>query len=559
MRTADGRDIVAPMTLRPIEAVADELGLARDVVLPWGPHRAKIAAAPRADARRGQLVLVTAINPTPAGEGKTSMSIALAMGLRKRGKLAVPSLREPSLGPVFGVKGGGTGGGLATIEPADAINLHFTGDLHAISAAHNLLAALLDAALHFGEPIDARTVTWPRVLDMNDRALRHAIIGLGGPVHGVPRETRFDITAASEVMAIFCLADDLADLERRLGKIVIGRRPDGSAVRASDIQAAAAMTALLRDAHMPNLVQTREGGPAFVHGGPFANIAHGCSSVVASRIALAHADVVVTEGGFGCDLGGEKYLDIVARRKDLAPNAAVIVATLRALKHHGGAAAGTLGDPNEAALRKGLDVLDKHLETLAVFGVPAVVALNRFATDSDAELDIVRAHGRDRGTPVAACDGFAQGGDGSLELADAVAEVLAAQPHPVDVRHLYPLDVHPEEKLKLIGRTAWGVSDVVLTPKAKKDLANAIAIEGPDLPVCVAKTHLALGDDPAKRGRPAAGDIATIREVRLSAGAGFYVALAGDIMTMPGLPKDPAARRVRIEPGGRIRGLMQND
>jgi formate--tetrahydrofolate ligase len=319
------------------------------------------------------------------------------------------------------------------------------------------------------------------------------------------------------------------------------------------------MAALLRDAFMPNLVQTREGGPALVHGGPFANIAHGCSSVVATRLGLAHADVLVTEAGFGCDLGGEKFLDIVARRDDLAPDAAVLVATLRALKHHGGAAAGQLADPDEAALRRGLDVLDKHLETLDAFGVPAVVVLNRFATDGDVELEIVRAHGRGRGVEVAICEGFAKGGEGSLGFADAVLATLEAKKGPPAVRHLYSLDQDPEDKLRAIGRTAWGVADVILTAKAKKELAAAVAIDGPGLPVCVAKTQLALGDDPTRRDRPAADEVATIREVRLSSGAGFYVALAGDVMTMPGLPREPAAAKVRIEADGRIRGLMQGD
>lgn len=550
------------MKLRPLSDVAAELGLAPENVLPWGRDRAKVSLeALGRSSRQGRLVLVSAITPTPPGEGKTTMSVALAMGLRKRGRRAVAALREPSLGPVFGVKGGGTGGGQASLEPEADINLHFTGDLHAITSAHNLLAALVDNAVYYGHPVtlDSTRVRWRRALDMNDRFLRNVIVGLGGKAHGVPRETSFDITAASEVMAILALSENLKDLEARLARIVVGQAPDGKAVRAGDLGAAAAMVALLKDALMPNLVQTREGGPALVHAGPFGNIAHGCNSVLATRLALAYGDEVVTEAGFGFDLGAEKFLDIKCRGSGLWPRGVMLVATLRALKHHGGAPLAKVAEPDMDALVRGFEHLEKHLESVAAFGLPAVVCLNRFPQDTEAEVEAVRRFGRERGVAVAACEGFARGGEGSLEVADRVLEMLdATDAQPPKPRFLYDVAQPPEEKVLAIARTVYGAKDVAFTPGAKKDLEAIRALGGAGLPVCMAKTHLSLSDDPTKLGRPRDFTL-TVREVRLSAGAGFLVALTGDILTMPGLPREPAASRIVVHPDGRITGLMQGE
>ncbi|MFP2895672.1 formate--tetrahydrofolate ligase [Corallococcus sp. 4LFB] len=550
------------MTLRPIAEVGAELGLAPEDVLPWGRDRAKVSLdALGRRTHQGRMVLVSAINPTPPGEGKTTMSVALAMGLRKRGRKAVAALREPSLGPVFGVKGGGTGGGQASLEPAADINLHFTGDLHAITSAHNLLSALVDNAVYYGHPValEGTRVRWRRAMDMNDRFLRNVIVGLGGKAHGVPRETSFDITAASEVMAILALAENLKDLEARLGRIVVGQAPDGSPVRANDVNAAASMVALLKDALMPNLAQTREGGPAIVHAGPFGNIAHGCSSVVGTRLALAYADEVVTEAGFGFDLGAEKFLDIKCRSAGVWPRGVMLVVTLRALKHHGGAAADKVAEPDREALLKGFGHLEKHLESVAAFGLPAVLCVNRFPQDTESELDELRAFAKARNVGIAVCEGFGKGGEGSLELADTVLAMLdatdAAPPKP---RFLYELEQTPEEKIRAIARTVYGADDVAFTPGARKDLETARALGGAGLPVCMAKTHLSLSDDPTKTGRPR-GFTLTVREVRLSAGAGFLVALTGELLTMPGLPREPAARRVTVHPDGRITGLMQGE
>ena len=543
-------------------SVAEELGLSPSHVIPWGRHRAKIELeASHGRGRQGRLILVSAINPTPPGEGKTTTSVALAMGLRKRGRRAVAALREPSLGPVFGVKGGGTGGGQAQLEPANDINLHFTGDIHAVTSAHNLLAALVDNALHFGAPvpIDGRTVTWPRALDMNDRSLRKIIVGLGGKSEGVPREARFDITAASEVMAILGLSSDLKDLEARCARIVVARGPDGKVVRAGDLSAQAAMTALLRDALMPNLVQTREGGPALVHGGPFGNIAHGCSSIVATRLALAYADEVITEGGFGFDLGGEKFLDIKCRTAGLWPRAVVLVATLRALKCHGGVPLPLVQQPNMDGLRRGFDHLEKHLESLAGYGLPVVVAVNQFPNDTAEEIAALRSFARERGVAVAAHEGFGKGGEGSLELADTVLSVVnatdAAPPAP---KFLYELHAPVEEKIRTVAQRIYGADDVVFTPAARKQIEAIVTLGEGNLPICMAKTHLSLTDDASRQGRPRGFNI-TVREVRLSAGAGYIVPLTGEIMTMPGLPKEPASRRVVVHPDGRVTGLMQGE
>lgn len=549
------------MSLRPIHHVAEELGLSSDHVFPWGPHRAKVSLDALSRPQRGRLILVSAINPTPPGEGKTTTSLALAMGLRKRGRKVVAALREPSLGPVFGVKGGGTGGGVATVEPAQDINLHFTGDIHAVTSAHNLLAALVDNALHFGVPaqLDPRAVTWPRAMDMNDRSLRNVVLGLGGKSAGVPREARFDITAASEVMAILGLSSSLKDLEERCGRIVVGRTPDGKAVRARDLNAEAAMTALLKDALLPNLVQTREGGPALVHGGPFGNIAYGCSSIIATRLGLSYADDVVTEAGFGFDLGGEKFLDLKCRTAGVWPRAAVLVATLRALKCHGGVPLARVNDRDMEGLKRGFDHLARHLESLAGYGLPVVVALNRFPTDDDAEIAELAAFCRDRGVAFAAHEGFSKGGDGSLALADAVLETLAkTDANPPKPRFAYELEASAEEKIRAVATKVYGAADVQFTPAAQKQLSDIAKLGEAGLPVCIAKTHLSLTDDPARTGRPRDFTI-TVREVRLSAGAGYLVALTGEIMTMPGLPKEPASRRVVVHPDGRVTGLMQGE
>jgi len=550
-------------TLRPIQDVAADLGLSADDVIPWGRHRAKVsldALSRREGSPQGRLVLVSAINPTPAGEGKTTTSVALAMGLNRRGRRAVAALREPSLGPVFGMKGGGTGGGLATLEPSADINLHFTGDIHAITSAHNLLAAIADNALHFRDPVnlDPRSMRWRRSLDMNDRALRHVVVGMAKG-NGPMRETAFDITAASEVMAILCLATSVKDLEARLGRIVVGTTPAGAPVRASDLGASAAMTALLLDALMPNLVQTREGTPAIVHGGPFANIAHGCNSILGTRLALAYGQDVITEAGFGFDLGAEKFLDIKCRAAGIWPHGVVLVATHRALKMHGGVAVARAGEANTTALSKGLEHLEKHLETLRYYGLPAVVAVNGFPQDTDEEQEVLREFGARNGVAVARHEGFSRGGEGSLELADAVTSMLdrsdLERPAP---RYTYELSDPPAEKIRKIARTVYGADDVTFTASALKDLDAAVALGGAELPVCMAKTHLSLTDDPTRAGRPW-GFTINVKEARLSAGAGFVVALTGEIMTMPGLPKVPAAARVVVHDDGHVTGLMQGE
>ena len=475
------------------------------------------------------------------------------------------AIREPSLGPVFGVQGGGTGGGKAQVVPANEINLHFTGDLHAITSANNLLAAIVDNELHFATAnqaegktiLDPRRVTWRRAMDMNDRSLRDIVIGLGGRNGGVPRETGFDITAASEVMAVLCLASSMEDLQRRLGRIVVGRTYDLRPVTVDDLGAAAAMTALLKDALLPNLAQTMEGGPALVHGGPFANIAHGCSSVLATKMAMHHADIVVTEGGFGFDLGAEKFLDIKCRAAGIWPSAVVIVATLRALKFHGGVPPKEAGEPNREALAKGIANLERHLETARSYGLRAVVAINAFDSDSDDEIALVKERAAALGAPVALSRGYTQGGAGAIELADTVASIVE-QDEPITPRYCYELDQPYAKKIEAIATKVYGADGVDFDGSARADLEKLDAGGYAGLPVCMAKTHLSDSDDPKKQGRPT-GFRVTVREVRLSAGAGFVVCLLGDVMTMPVLPKVPAASNVRIEPDGTIRGLMQND
>jgi formate--tetrahydrofolate ligase len=552
---------------RPIVEVAGGLGLEPGDYELYGRKKAKIALASleRPARGRGRLVLVTAVNPTPAGEGKTTTSIALAMGLKRLGKNAVLALREPSLGPLFGVKGGGTGGGRASLVPADDINLHFTGDIHAITTAHNLLSALMDNAVYFRENVaekgalDPRRISWGRALDMNDRFLRRCMVGLGGKTHGVPREERFDITAASEVMAVMALASGYEDLERRLARIVVGETYDGKAVTAGDLQAEKAMTALLRDALEPNLVQTEEGGPALVHCGPFANIAHGCSSVLATRLAMQLGDYAITEAGFGFDLGGEKFLDIKCRSAGIWPRAVMVVATLRALKMHGGAPVKACGEPDAAALEAGLEHLEKHLETAHAFGLSPIVALNVFPGDTIAEIELAERAISRTGARLARSEGFGKGGEGALELARTVAEVVdatdAAPPLP---RFVYELSDAPEEKICKISRTVYGARGVVFTMNAEKDLARIRDLGHSELPICMAKTPMSLSDDPARYGRPS-DFVITVREVRLSAGAGFLVPLTGDVTTMPGLPRTPASRGIALLPDGTIKGLMQND
>jgi formate--tetrahydrofolate ligase len=550
-----------------IDELAKEIGLGADDYEPYGRGKAKLELGllERPARGAGRLVLVTAINPTPAGEGKTTTSISLAMGMRRLGKNAVLALREPSLGPVFGVKGGGTGGGKASLVPADDINLHFTGDIHAITTAHNLLSALVDNAIYFGDSfegkgeLDPRQISWGRALDMNDRFLRRTIVGLGGKSHGTPREERFDITAASEIMAIMALASSYEDLEHRLSRVVVGQTYDGKTVTAGDLKAANAMTAVLRDALKPNLVQTEEGGPAIVHCGPFGNIAHGCNSIIATRLAMKLGDYAITEAGFGFDLGGEKFLDIKCRVAGVWPRALVLVATLRALKMHGGAPVKTCGEPNHAALEKGIAHLEKHLETSHAFGLQPIVAINVFPNDTPQEIAMVEKAVTALGARLARSEGFGKGGEGALELARTVAEVVdatdAAPPKP---HYTYALDDAPEKKIEKIAHTVYGAKGVLFTSTAEKNLARIRELGFEKLPICMAKTQLSLTDDPTIHGRPKDFTI-TVREVRLSAGAGFLVPLTGEMMTMPGLPKVPASRSIRLLPDGKIKGLMQND
>lgn len=552
---------------RPIASVADDLNLGPDDYVPYGRGKAKLdlRLLERPARGKGRLILVTAINPTPAGEGKTTTSIALAMGMRRLGRNAVLALREPSLGPVFGVKGGGTGGGKASLTPADDINLHFTGDIHAITTAHNLLSALVDNSAYFRETIgdkgeiDTRQISWGRALDMNDRFLRRCIVGLGGKAHGMPREERFDITAASEVMAILALASSHEDLEKRLSRIVIAHTHQGKPVTAGDIGAASAMTAVLRDALQPNLVQTEEGGPAIVHCGPFGNIAHGCNSVLATRLAMALGDYAITEAGFGFDLGGEKFLDIKCRQANVWPRALVLVATLRALKMHGGAPVKTCGEPDAERLEKGIEHLEKHLETAQAFGLKPVVAINVFPNDTPEEIGLVEKAVAALGARLARSEGFSKGGEGAIELAKTVSEVVdATDADPPKPKYLYELSDPPKEKIQKIARTVYGANDVVFTSAASNHLERFRALGGDELPICMAKTQLSLTDDPTIPGRPREFTI-TVREVRLSAGAGFLVPLTGEMMTMPGLPKVPASRGIKLCAGGKIKGLMQND
>ena len=549
-------EIAQAATPRPIAEVAAELGLGFDEILPFGHTKAKITmAAIRARRPKGKLVLVTGINPTPAGEGKSTVTVGVSQALCRLGKKAVVCIREPSLGPVFGVKGGAAGGGYAQVIPMDEINLHFTGDFHAITSAHNLLSAMLDNHVHHGNALglDSRRISWPRTIDMNDRALRQIIVGLGGLNGGPSREDRFVIVPGSEIMAILCLASDLQDLEARLGRIIVGLTRDRKPVTAADLKASGAMTLLLRDAILPNLVQTLEGGPALVHGGPFGNIAHGCNSLMATRLGLCLGDIVMTEAGFGADLGAEKFLDIKCRLGGLTPEAAVVVATVRALKMHGGVRKDALGTPDVPALQRGMANLEAHVRNLQKFGLPVIVALNRFVSDTPEELETVLAAARGWGVRAALSDVWAKGGEGGEAVAKEIIAVLAEGKGAF--KPLYDAALPIKQKIEAIATGIYGAAGVDYSPVADKAIAQCEAMGLGGTPVCIAKTQYSFSDDPTKLGRPTGFRI-TIRDVYPSAGAGFVVALAGDIMTMPGLSKTPAAEAIRVHSDGRIEGLF---
>ena len=551
-------EIAREATMKPIADIGAKLGIPGDALLQYGPDKAKISfdyINSLRDKPDGKLVLVTAITPTPAGEGKTTMTVGLGDGLNRMGKNAAICLREPSLGPCFGMKGGAAGGGYAQVVPMEDINLHFTGDMHAIGVAHNLLSAMLDNHIYWGngEEIDARRVQWRRVVDMNDRALRDVVASLGGVANGFPRQTGFDITVASEIMAIFCLATDLQDLSRRLANIVVGFTRDRKPVTAGALKADGSMTALLKDALAPNLVQTLENNPAIIHGGPFANIAHGCNTAVATKTMLKMADIVVTEAGFGADLGAEKFFDIKCRKAGLRPEAAVIVATVRALKMHGGVARDDLGNENLDAVKEGLANLDQHIENIKKFGVPPVVGINRFHADTDAELEMVKKHCEAQGVPAYVCTHWADGGAGTEEIARKVVEVLESG--EADFKPLYPDGMPLLDKIETIAREVYRADGVSVDSRVLNQLKDFEDAGFGNFPVCMAKTQYSFSSDPTLRGAPR-GFTVPIREVRLSAGAEFIVAIAGDIMTMPGLPRNPAAHNIFVNDGGQIEGLF---
>ncbi len=550
-------EIAQAAKIRPIGDIARAAGIPEEALSPYGRYIAKVDPALLPKESKAKLILVTAINPTPAGEGKTTVSIGLADGMTKLGKRAMLALREPSLGPVFGMKGGATGGGHVQVLPMENINLHFTGDLHAITAANNLLAAMVDNHIQQGNRlgIDPRTVTWRRCLDVNDRQLRQIVSGLGGKANGMPREDGFDITAASEVMAVFCLAQDLPDLKARLARLQVARTFGGAPVTAGDLNAQGAMAALLRDALEPNLVQTIDGTPCLMHGGPFANIAHGCNSVIATKSAMRLADYVVTEAGFGGDLGAEKFLDIKCRQSGLWPDAIVIVATIRALKHHGGCPKDQLGAESVDCLTRGLPNLLAHIDHVKnVWKRPVIVAMNRFTTDTDAELAALRAACAEVGAPVALCDGWAKGGAGATELAQLVCDTVDAQ-SPAEPSYTYPDELPLKEKIEAVAKRIYGAADVAFGGSVLKQLAKLEEEGWGRCPVCIAKTQYSFSDDPKALGAPT-GYTLHIRSVRLSAGAGFIVAFAGDIIAMPGLPRVPAAEKIDVDDTGRISGLF---
>lgn len=551
-------EIAQQAKMLPIREVAASLGIPEDGLEYYGKYKAKLSDSLMDGVKErpdGKLILVTAINPTPAGEGKTTTSVGLGEAMAKIGKKAVIALREPSLGPVFGIKGGAAGGGYAQVVPMEDINLHFTGDMHAITAANNLLCAMVDNHLQQGNAlgIDPRRILFKRCLDMNDRALRFATIGLGGKVNGVPREEGFIITVASEIMAILCLADNLMDLKERIANILVGYTYDNRPVYARDLKAQGAMAVLLKDALKPNLVQTLENTPVLMHGGPFANIAHGCNSVRATKLALKLADYTITEAGFGSDLGAEKFFDIKCRKAGIAPDCVVVVATVRALKYNGGVAKAELSAENVPALQKGIINLKAHVENMRKFGAPVVVAINRFPSDTPAELQVIDDYCREMGVPYALSEVFAKGGEGGVDLAETVVDTIARC--KADFAPLYELDRPLKEKIRTIATEIYGAKDVEYSSGAEKAIAEVEALGHGDLPVCMAKTQYSLSDDPALLGRPE-GFTLHVSEVRLSAGAGFVVALTGSIMTMPGLPKVPCAERIDIDENGVITGLF---
>ncbi len=551
-------EIAQACKMKPIVEVAKKAGLNEYDLELYGKYKAKISAdvwKRLANKEDGKLVLVTAINPTPAGEGKTTTTVGLGQAMHKIGKNAIIALREPSLGPVFGIKGGAAGGGYAQVVPMEDINLHFTGDMHAITAANNLLCAMLDNHMQQGNTlgIDPRRVIFTRVMDMNDRTLRNITIGLGGKANGIPREDHFMITVASEVMAILCLASDIHDLKKRFGDILVAYTYSGEPVYAKDLNAHGAMAALMKDAIKPNLIQTLEGTPCLMHGGPFANIAHGCNSVQATRMAARLADIAITESGFGADLGAEKFIDIKCRKTGLKPDCVVLVATVRALKYNGGVAKTDLNTPNVEALKKGICNLDAHLDNIAKFGVPCVVAINAFPTDTEEEMEFIREHCAKRGVRVALSEVFAKGGEGGIELAEKVIDVLENE--QANLKMLYEDEMPLAEKIETIAKTIYGADKVNIMPAAAKELDNIAKLGFGNLPICMAKTQYSLSDDQTKLGRPTGFDI-TVRSVRLAAGAGFVVCETGAIMTMPGLPKVPAAEKIDIDADGKIVGLF---
>lgn len=544
--------------MKPIKEIANQVGLVEDDLELYGKYKAKIsleAISKVKDNKNGKLVLVTAINPTPAGEGKTTTMIGLSQALNKLGKKSIVAMREPSLGPCFGVKGGAAGGGYAQVVPMEDINLHFTGDIHAITTANNLIAAMLDNSIQQGNPldIDTRQIVWKRVVDLNDRALRHIVVGLGGKVNGVPREDGFDISVASEVMAILCLATSLEDLKQRAGRMIVAYNHAGEPVTVDDIKATGAVTLLLKDAIKPNLVQTLDHTPVFVHGGPFANIAHGCNSVMATQLALKLGDYAITEAGFGADLGAEKFLDIKCRQAGLKPDAVVIVATVRALKMHGGVAKKDLGEENLEALRRGIENLEKHIENIGKYNLPSVVAINAFPTDTEAELQLLNEICKSKGVDVAISKVWAHGADGGIELAEKLLEILETK--EANFAPLYGLELSIEDKIKTVAKEIYGADDVVFTKKVLTKIKKYTEQGLGNLPICVAKTQYSLSDDPTLLGRPE-GFTVTISDLIPNTGAGFLVAISGDIMRMPGLPKVPAAVNMDIDEQGTIVGLF---
>lgn len=556
-------EIAQSSKMEHIREIALKIGIEEEELIYYGKYKAKVdyrLGRKLAGQKDGNLILVTAINPTPAGEGKTTITVGLGDALKRSGKKTMICLREPSLGPVFGVKGGAAGGGYAQVVPMEDINLHFTGDIHAIGAANNLLAAVLDNHIYRKNKlnIDSRRITWRRALDMNDRQLRFIVSGLGGKINGVPREDGFDITVASEIMAVFCLAQNLEDLKERLSRIIVAYTYEGIPITAADLNVQGALTALLKDAFNPNLVQTLEGTPAFIHGGPFANIAHGCNSLIATKLAMKLADYVVTEAGFGADLGAEKFLDIKCRIGQIKPRAVVLVASIRALKHHGGSSREQLGVENITYLQKGLANLTKHVQNITGnYHLPVVVAVNRFPTDTEKELEIVFERCKELRVPVAIAEVFCKGGEGGLELGQKLLQILEQEEREEqqEFTHLYPLEKSIKEKINIIAREIYGAASVVFSKEAIKSIRQFEELGYQDLPVCMAKTQYSFSDDPSLLGAPEGFEL-TVRQARLSAGAGFVVALTGEIMTLPGLPEVPTAEKIDVDKEGKISGLF---